>query len=60
MPDPIPNPTDDDLLIDFEVWADDVVLSLYHRPCGERVCDVEHNDTLLVLVEVARDHRCTT
>jgi hypothetical protein len=26
--------------------------------CGDLLCDIEHGDTLDVLVSVTRDHRC--
>jgi len=29
---------------------------LVHTVCGEHLCDIEHDDTLAVLVSVARDH----
>lgn len=31
---------------------------LVHTPCGELLCNVEHDDTLGVLMSVASDHQC--
>ncbi len=31
-------------------------LELVHAACGERLCDVEHDDTLPVLAGVVTDH----
>jgi hypothetical protein len=51
-----------DLLRDFQaVQSDDIVksdLELTCLRCGEVVCDVEHEDTLETLVNVALNHRC--
>lgn len=33
-------------------------LELIHTPCGERLCDAEHEDSLGVLARVASDHIC--
>lgn len=39
--------------------SDDCVkrdLELIHVPCGARICDVEHGNTLSILAETAADH----
>lgn len=65
MPDPIPNlpdvvgyarAADDDVLDRFAVRFVGDLMALVCLSCDERVCDVEHGDVLLALVEVARDH----
>lgn len=33
-------------------------LSLYHDPCGDLICDVEHDDVLGVLAATGLAHRC--
>lgn len=35
-------------------------LELVHDACGVTVCDIEHGDTLDVLVRVVIDHVCPT
>lgn len=49
-------------LSEFEARvADDEVksdLELVHVPCGTHVCDIEHEDTIEVLVNVANNHTC--
>ncbi|WP_431983795.1 hypothetical protein [Streptomyces qinglanensis] len=34
-------------------------LELTHTGCGERLCDVEAGDTLLMLIEMVADHETT-
>jgi len=50
------------ILLDFKLVAsDDPVktdLELTCLRCGERLCDAEDDDTLSVLVGMARDHVC--
>ncbi|MEV3999169.1 hypothetical protein ACFYPK_32720 [Streptomyces halstedii] len=34
-------------------------LELTHTRCGERLCDAEADDTLLMLIEMVADHEAT-
>lgn len=56
-PEPAPVNLDD---YEARVVGDHDDPRLVHVTCGERLCDIEHDDTLAVLVSVARDHgrRC--
>lgn len=50
------------MLDDYVVRWNDATegLSLYHDPCGDLICDVEHGDVLGVLAATGLAHRCPT
>jgi hypothetical protein len=62
-----PDPNVESRLEEFEIrqaeddegdFTDKLDLELHHSPCGSHLCDVEHDDTLRVLLSVARSHTC--